>query len=236
MKQRLQKLLASAGICSRRAAENYITQGRVKVNGITAALGDSADPETDTVEFDDRAVDFSSTEFVYIMLHKPVGYVSTMSDEQGRRTVRDLTRDAGERVYPVGRLDLNSSGLILMTNDGDLAYRLMHPRFEVNKTYLVGVRGDAVSALPILRGKIELDGEKLSPATVNYIKPTPDGAVIEIIIHEGKNRQVRRMCEQANLSVIWLRRIAEGKIKLGELEKGKWRHLTSDETRYLKSI
>ena len=236
MKQRLQKLLAAAGICSRRAAETYIENGQVQVNGVTAHLGDGADPETDTVTLDGTPLSLRDIDYCYIMLHKPVGYVCTLSDEQGRRTVRDLTKDVGARVFPVGRLDLNSSGLLLMTNDGNLAYRLMHPRFEVEKTYLVGVRGDAASALPILRGPMELDGVPLSPAKVDFVKTTPEGAVLRFVIHEGKNRQVRRMCEQADLQVSWLRRVAEGRLTLGDLPRGKWRALTPAEVAYLKSI
>ncbi|MDD6274917.1 MAG: pseudouridine synthase [Clostridiaceae bacterium] len=236
MKQRLQKILAAAGLCSRRAAEAYINAGRVAVNGKTAGLGDSADPAVDMVTLDGKPVPSGEKNFLYIMLHKPVGYVSTMSDERGRRTVRDLTADVGERVYPVGRLDLNSSGLLLMTNDGELAHKLMHPSYEIEKTYLVGVRGDAAQALSVLRAPMELDGVKLSPAKVNLVKTTPEGAVLQFVIHEGRNRQVRRMCEKAELGVSWLRRVAEGKLLLGNLEKGTWRYLTDAEVAYLKSI
>lgn len=236
MKQRLQKILAAAGLCSRRAAEAYINAGRVAVNGKTAGLGDSADPDVDVVTLDGKPVPSGEKKFLYIMLHKPVGYVSTMSDERGRRTVRDLTADVGERVYPVGRLDLNSSGLLLMTNDGELAHKLMHPSYEIEKTYLVGVRGDAAQALSVLRAPMELDGVKLSPAKVNLVKTTPEGAVLQFVIHEGRNRQVRRMCEKAELGVSWLRRVAEGKLLLGNLEKGTWRYLTDAEVAYLKSI
>ena len=236
MKQRLQKILASAGLCSRRTAETYIEEGRVTVNGAVAKLGDSADPEVDLVALDGKAVLPTEKPFCYVMLHKPVGYVSTMSDERGRRTVRDLTLDVGERIYPVGRLDLNSSGLLLMTNDGALAHRLMHPRYEVEKTYLVGTRGDVAAALPVLRAPMELDGVALHPAKVELVKTTPEGAVLRFVIHEGRNRQVRRMCEKAGLDVSWLRRIAEGKLTLGDLEKGTWRYLTEAEVAYLKSI
>ena len=236
MKQRLQKILASAGLCSRRTAETYIEDGRVTVNGAVAKLGDSADPEVDLVALDGKAVLPTEKPLCYVMLHKPVGYVSTMSDERGRRTVRDLTLDVGERIYPVGRLDLNSSGLLLMTNDGALAHRLMHPRYEVEKTYLVGTRGDVAAALPVLRAPMELDGVALHPAKVELIKTTPEGAVLRFVIHEGRNRQVRRMCEKAGLDVSWLRRVAEGKLTLGDLEKGTWRYLTEAEVAYLKSI
>lgn len=236
LKQRLQKVLASAGICSRRMAETYIAAGRVTVNGTPAHLGDGADPDLDCIALDGNPIDFSNHEMVYIMLHKPVGYVSTLSDERGRRTVRDLTADVGMRVYPVGRLDLNSSGLLLMTNDGELAHKLMHPRYEVEKTYLVGVRGDAARALEALRAPMELDGVLLHPAKVDFVKTTPEGAVLRFIIHEGRNRQVRRMCEKAGLGVSWLRRVAEGKLLLGDLKRGAWRHLTHAEVAYLKSI
>ena len=236
MKQRLQKILASAGLCSRRTAETYIEEGRVTVNGAVAKLGDSADPEVDLVALDGKAVLPTEKPLCYVMLHKPVGYVSTMSDERGRRTVRDLTLDVGERIYPVGRLDLNSSGLLLMTNDGALAHRLMHPRYEVEKTYLVGTRGDVAAALPVLRAPMELDGVMLHPAKVELVKTSPEGAVLRFVIHEGRNRQVRRMCEKAGLDVSWLRRVAEGKLTLGDLEKGTWRYLTEAEVAYLKSI
>jgi len=170
----------------------------------------------------------------YLMLHKPRGFVTTMSDEQGRKTVAELVADCGERVYPVGRLDLNSEGLLLMTNDGELANRLMHPRNEIQKTYLVYVTGYREGADELLRRPIELDGRPIRPPQVR-LRSNRDGvAVLEVTIHEGRNRQVRRMCEAAELKVTRLRRIAEGALKLGDLPAGHWRELTEEEIRLLK--
>lgn len=236
MTERVQKVIAAAGICSRRRAEELIKMGLVKINGETAVLGASADPEKDLIEVNGRQIR-DRQDFVYIMLNKPAGVVATMSDEKGRKTVRDLTADARTRVYPVGRLDLNSAGLLLMTNDGDLAYKLMHPKYEIDKTYHVGVRGDVEKAMPILQGPMELDGKPLAPSKVRFMREMRDGSSeLEFIIHEGRNRQVRRMCETAELEVIWLRRVSEGQLRLGDLEQGKWRYLTAQEIEYLKSI
>ena len=165
MEERLQKILSAAGAASRRKAEEYITQGRVRVNGRVASLGDRADPQRDEITLDAQRVTLPQ-EHVYLMLHKPVGYVTTLSDEKGRRTVSDLVRDCGVRVWPVGRLDLNSEGLLLMTDDGALTNQLLHPRHQVEKEYLVWVTGDVDRALPILAGPMELDGEPLIPARV----------------------------------------------------------------------
>ena len=233
MGERLQKLIASAGICSRRAAESLITEGRVQINGRTAQLGEKADPACDTVTVDGRVIR-QEPECVYLMLNKPRGYVTTLSDEKGRATVADLTQDVGVRVFPVGRLDLQSEGLLLMTNDGALMQRLIHPSFEVSKTYAVTVAGEISGVTERLRAVRELDGEPIRPAQVELLRRGKETAEMLITIHEGKNRQIRRMCGQCGLSVKRLCRIAEHSLTLGELPAGKWRYLTADEISDLK--
>ena len=239
MKERLQKVLSAAGICSRRAAENYITAGRVKVNGIIANLGESADPDTDEILVDGRPLGKKAPRMTYIMLNKPRGYVTTLSDEAGRKTVADLIGDVPERVYPVGRLDMHSEGLLLLTNDGQLAHSLMHPSHEVYKEYLVKLTPDE-EGLPSpekpLSGVIELDGERLLPATCRLLSNTENGYIMTISIRQGKNRQIRRMCAKCGYTVNSLKRVSEGDVKLADLPSGRWRYLTEAEVRYLKSL
>lgn len=232
MKQRLQKLISAAGLASRRAAETLINQGRVTVNGQVASLGESADPEQDVICVDGIPLQFTQRH-TYILLHKPVGYVTTCKDEQGRRTVMDLVADLGVRVFPVGRLDLNSEGLLLLTDDGDLANRLMHPSFRVEKTYRVDVEGldSSQEILEQLRQPVTLDDGDVVQAL--EIK-SPRRNQLEITIGEGKNRQVRRMCQAVGLRVRRLCRIREGSLVLGDLPKGKWRHLTARELEQLR--
>ena len=239
MKERLQKILSAAGICSRRAAETYIKEGRVKVNGITANLGDSADLEQDEIVVNGRTIGKKARRMVYIMLNKPRGYVTTLSDEADRKTVADLIQDVPERVYPVGRLDMHSEGLLLLTNDGQLAHNLMHPSHEVYKEYLVKLTPDE-EGLPSpekpLSGVIELDGERLLPAKCRLLTKTENGYIMTIAIRQGKNRQIRRMCAKCGYTVNSLKRVSEGDVKLGELSSGRWRYLTEAEVRYLKSL
>ena len=236
MKERIQKILAQAGLCSRRAAEDLLRDGRVTVNGRPAGLGDSADPTRDKLAVDRRPVR-AAEEKVYLMLNKPRGFVSTMKDERGRRTVAQLTQGAGARVYPVGRLDYDSEGLLIMTNDGDLTLRLTHPSHEAGKTYRVSVRGD-LARLPALSEPMVIDGYTIRPAEVHVLSRTEDGAAkLEITIHEGRNRQIRKMCAQCGLEVRRLKRVAVGKIGLDPaLAPGKWRRLTPDEIAYLKEF
>ncbi len=236
MKERLQKILSAYGVASRRAAEELIAAGRIKVNGIVASVGDSADAELDEITFDGAPIKRDSDKHVYIVLNKPTGYVTTMKDEQGRKTVCDLTRDVGAKVYPVGRLDLNSMGLLLMTNDGDLTYKLTHPKYEVEKEYIVGVEGDVNSALKQLSEPMEIDGYRTKGAKVRLVRDGDDVKLLSVIIHEGRNRQVRKMCMQCGLTVKWLLRTRVGKIRLDDLEKGKWRYLTDSEIAYLKGM
>ena len=238
MKKRLQKLLSEAGVCSRRSAEEYIKSGRVKVNGIPAALGDGADPELDEITLD-GAPRRPAPQWIYIMLNKPRGYVTTLSDEAGRRTVADLIRDVPQRVYPVGRLDMHSEGLLLLTNDGQLAHRLMHPSHEVYKQYLVKLSPDE-SGLPspeeALSRPIELDGQRLLPARCRLLAKTENGYVMTIAIRQGKNRQIRRMCAKCGYTVNSLKRVAEGNVKLADLPTGTWRYLRPEEIKYLRSL
>lgn len=229
--QRLQKILAARGICSRRKAEEMITAGRVSVNGAVANLGDSADPETDEIRLDGDLLPTAS-DYVYILLHKPRGFVTTVSDEKGRPNVIQLV-DVPQRVYPVGRLDMDSEGLLLLTNDGEFANKVMHPKAEVDKIYEVWVNGFTEGGLAILKQPMQIDGYTIRTPKIKVLGVKGDGAHLEITIHEGRNRQVRRMCSHAGMTVTRLRRIGEGSLRLGNLEKGKWRYLTLEEIRVL---
>ena len=233
MEERLQKILSAAGLCSRRTAETWLTAGRVTVNGVPAALGDKADAEKDAIAVDGKPLPKAES-FRYLMLHKPRGYVTTLSDERGRKTVADLVADAGVRVYPVGRLDRDSEGLLLFTNDGDLAQRLLHPRHEVDKVYLVTVRGDIRGAAERLMAITELDGEPIAPAQAEEVSRHEGQALLRVTIHQGKNRQVRRMCARIGLHVARLQRIQEDTLLLGDLPPGKWRYLTDRELQEIK--
>ena len=230
MRERLQKLLSAAGVCSRRQAEALIEEGRVLVNGAPAALGQSADPETDTITVDGAPLPRGGAR-ICLMLNKPRGYVTTMRDEKGRPTVAELVRGVGQRVYPVGRLDMDSDGLLLLTNDGALANALTHPAHEVRKTYRTEVAGDVSRALPILRAPMEIDGVRV---LADAVEAAEEGT-LSITIHEGRNRQVRKMCAAAGLTVRRLTRISEGPLTLGELPQGQWRMLTENEFAALKN-
>ena len=233
MKERLQKILSSRGVCSRRKAEELIAAGRVSINGVTARVGDTADPETDEIFLDGKALP-SGEKPVYIMLNKPRGFVTTLSDEKGRPTAAELVADCGIRVYPVGRLDMDSEGLLLFTNDGEFANSLMHPKHEVEKTYDTWVTGYDPDGFKRLGEPMELDGYRLRIPKLKHLKAEGSLARFQITIHEGRNRQVRRMCEIAGMKVTRLRRIREGNLALGDLPKGKWRYLTEEEISKLK--
>lgn len=228
MEERLQKILSARGVASRRAAETILDAGRVTVNGQTAKVGDRADPERDEIRVDGRPLPPLDRR-TYLVLNKPRGYVTTLSDEKGRRTVAQLVAGCGARVWPVGRLDLDSEGLLILTDDGELTQKLLHPSHEVEKEYHVWVEGDVEKALPILRGPLSLDGVPLHPAQVKIL----DAGVLSVTIHEGRNRQVRRMCAAAGLKVRRLRRVREGSLTLGNLKVGCWRPLTAEELSHL---
>ncbi len=233
MTERLQKILSARGIASRRKAEEMISQGKVTVNGAVAHLGDCADPELDEILLEGSPLP-STNDHVYIMLNKPRGFVTTLSDEKGRRNVSELVAGCGARVYPIGRLDMDSEGLLLFTNDGDFANRLMHPKHEIEKTYLAWVTGYAPGGEDRLSRPIALDGYLIRTPKVRLLKAQGDRAQFQITIHEGRNRQVRRMCQAAGMHVTRLRRIREGSLSLGDLPLGKWRHLTEGEVASLK--
>lgn len=224
MEERLQKILSARGIASRRRAEDYLAAGRVTVNGYPAKVGDRADPERDEIRVDGRPLP-NVHKRTYLMLNKPRGYVTTLSDEKGRKTAAQLVAGCEARVWPVGRLDMDSEGLLLFTDDGELTHRLLHPSHQVEKEYHVWVEGDVERALPILRGPMTLDGIPLHPAAVEVLEP----GILSVTIHEGRNRQVRRMCAAAGLKVRRLRRVREGSLTLGTLPLGRWRMLTQAE-------
>ena len=233
MKERLQKILSARGICSRRKAEELIQNGLVTVNAVVASLGDTADADVDVIEVMGKPLP-KQEGYVYILLNKPRGYVTTLSDEKGRPDAASLVADCGVRVYPVGRLDMDSEGLLLFTNDGEFANALMHPKHEVNKTYQTWVRGYVPGAEKVLAQPITLDGYTIRPPKVVLQKAEGEKARFLITIHEGRNRQVRRMCQAAGMEVTKLRRVKEGPLALGDLPLGKWRYLTEAEIASMK--
>ena len=233
MKERLQKILSARGVASRRKAEELIQGGQVMVNGVRAVLGDSADPDADEIRVDGRLLPREQG-FVYLMLNKPRGFVTTLSDEKGRRTAAQLVADCGTRVYPVGRLDMDSEGLLLFTNDGEFANRMTHPRQELDKVYEVWVNRYTPGGEERLSRPVVLDGYQIRSPKVELLDLREDTARFRITIHEGRNRQIRRMCELAEMYCTRLRRIQEGSLVLGDLPKGKWRYLTPEEIRLLK--
>lgn len=229
MLERIQKILSARGVASRRHAEEMIVAGRVSCNGQVCRLGDCADAEVDEISVDGKIIP-AIDDRVYIILNKPKGYVTTLSDEKGRNNVAQLVADCGKRVYPVGRLDKDSEGLLLFTNDGDFANRLMHPKHNIDKIYAVTVKGYSLECLKKLQRPIVLNGYKIKSPDIKVLSADENGrAMLHITIHEGRNRQVRRMCAAAGMAVTKLVRIAEGNVKLGDLPSGKWRYLTSSE-------
>ena len=234
-KIRLQKLLADCGVASRRKSEELIASGAVKVNGRIAKIGDKVDPYNDKVLVNGQKITArAKPKHYYIMLHKPRGYVTTMSDEMGRKCVAELVRDVPSRIYPVGRLDRDSEGLLLMTNDGDFANKVMHPAKHVYKVYRVTIRpGITEEQLTQMCVGMMIDGRKTAPAEVRVVTRQEGRCVLEVVPREGRNRQIRKMCEQLGLEVARLKRIAIGQVKLGMLQPGKWRELSQDEVKRL---
>ena len=235
--ERLQKALARLGVSSRRAAEKLILDGRVKVNGkVVGVLGTKVDPEKDKIEVDGQKK-AAVPPLLYVLLYKPSGYITSVKDEKGRRTVFELLRGIEERVYPVGRLDYGSSGVLLLTNDGELTNRLLHPAYEVQKTYRMEVEGEvAKSELALLRAGVRLEDGLTAPAKVQTLKFKDGRTTLEITIHEGRNRQVRRMLEAVGHSVRWLQRTGFASLTLAGLTPGQWRYLTAEEIAALKSL
>lgn len=236
-KIKLQKYFTDCGVMSRRAAEKEISEGRVTVNGVTATLGDRISPGTDVVEYKGKILKPQVSERICVMLNKPTGYVTTLSDEKGRKNVTELVADAGMRLYPVGRLDMNSDGLLLLTNDGDLANRLTHPRHEIPKIYRVTIKGEVSDrAMEILTSPLVIDGYRIQPVRVKLLSldKKKSSSLLEMELYEGRNRQIRKMCAAAELKVLRLTRIAYGSLSIGDLPLGKWRYLTENELNYLK--
>ena len=234
MEERLQKLLSAAGICSRRRAETYIQEGRVTVNGKPAALGDKADLARDQIALDGVPVSGGTGQRQVLMLYKPRGVVTTLSDEKGRPTVAQLVEGCGARVWPVGRLDMDSEGLLLLTDDGALTSHLLPPRHQVEKEYLVWVAGFRPEVMENLRRPMTLDGQRLAPAKVRLVRQGGEQTLLAMVIHEGKNRQIRRMCAQCGLTVTRLKRVREGGVRLDRtLAPGQWRPLSAAEVRQL---
>ena len=236
MLDRLQKIISAAGITSRRAAETMILDGRVSVNGVVVTeLGSKADPSVDSITVDGKPLTIAAKK-LYILLNKPAGYMTTLDDPEGRPLVVDLLKDVGERVYPVGRLDFNTEGLLLLTSDGEWANQLMHPRHEVEKEYHVRVRGKVhKSQLDQLAAGVEIDGRKTAPARVRIIKEGEQNDWFSITIHEGRNRQVRRMCEAVSLAVVRLKRVRYGTLSVTDLKPGEFRYLTEAEVNSLRT-
>lgn len=236
-KIRLQKYFTECGIMSRRAAEVEIEAGKVTVNGKTAQLGDKVDPAADVVIYKGKILEYPIGEHTYIMLHKPRGYLTSMTDDRGRKCVSELVSDVGARVYPIGRLDLNSEGLLLLTDDGELANVLTHPRHSVGKIYNVSYRGEiSEEKLQKLRDPMVIDNYRTKGAEVELTEKHDGGGKLKITLYEGRNRQIRKMCELVDLRVSRLCRVQIGEIRLGGLALGKWKFLDKAQVRYLKNI
>lgn len=235
-KMRLQRMIAMSGLASRRKAEAYIAAGKVQVNGRRAEIGDSVDVKKDLVTVDGKQISLAQ-ERVYLVLHKPRGFVTTMQDERDRKCVASLVADVGARVYPVGRLDKDSEGLLIMTNDGDFANLIMHPSNHIAKTYRVTVRPAATEEqLNQISIGIEIDGKRTAPAKVRVVGEESGRAVLEIVLYEGRNREIRKMCEAIGLEVARLKRIAEGPVRLKMLKAGTHRPLTNEEIQGLRRV
>lgn len=234
---RLQKYMALCGVASRRKSEEIILEGRVKVNDkLVDELGYKIDPKKDMVKVDNKIIKMEK-EKIYIILNKPIGYITTLDDEFGRKKVIDLIEGIDERIYPVGRLDCDTSGLLLLTNDGDLTYKLTHPRNEINKKYIAKINGTPTEReLNKFRNGLKINNYITSRAKIKVLHSYKDYSIVEIVIHEGKNRQIRKMCDVINHPIISLKRVNIENISLGNLKSGKWRFLRGDEIEYLKKI
>lgn len=235
MEERLQKYMADCGLMSRRAAEEEIRKGLVTVNGVPAELGTKVTPGVDQVLYKNRKVVMPRGEHVYIMLNKPAGYVTTANDEKGRPCVTDLVKAVGRRVYPIGRLDMASEGLLLLTDDGALTEKLTHPRHSIPKIYNVKVEGEITEEqYKALLSPMEIDGYPIRPVYTEVLKRKDGKTLLQMTLYEGRNRQIRKMCEQVGLQIRFLKRIAIGNLTLGRLRVGEWRYLTKEQVSYLE--
>lgn len=235
MEERLQKYMADCGLMSRRAAEEEIRKGLVTVNGVPAELGTKVTPGVDQVLYKNRKVVMPRGEHVYIMLNKPAGYVTTANDEKGRPCVTDLVKAVGRRVYPIGRLDMASEGLLLLTDDGALTEKLTHPRHSIPKIYNVKVEGEITEEqYKALLSPMEIDGYPIRPVYTEVLKRKDGKTLLQMTLYEGRNRQIRKMCEQVGLQIRFLKRISIGNLTLGRLRVGEWRYLTKEQVSYLK--
>ena len=233
---RIQKFISDSGLMSRRAAEKEIEQGFFKVNGVRATIGQKIDPDKDEVEYKGKLVKGGSKK-VYVMLYKPRGYVTTMSDDEGRKCIPELLKDVPERVYPCGRLDMDSEGLLILTNDGEVANKLMHPKHHVEKIYHVKVKGEIEpEVLVTLNGPMVIDDYKIKPVKVSIIERKEGNTILRFILSEGRNRQIRKMCEQVNLKITRLKRVAVGDLTIGMLKPGQWKYMNYNEISILKNM
>ena len=234
---RLNKYISDCGLMSRRAAEREIENGSIKVNGEKVEVGRKIIPGVDKVTYKGKEVKHDSERKIYVMLYKPRGYVTTMSDEQGRKCIPELVKDVPARVYPCGRLDMDSEGLLLLTNDGEVAQKLMHPRNHIEKIYHVKIKGEIEpQKLKMLNSPMKIDGVDIAPVKVSIISRKEGETALKFILTEGRNRKIRKMCEQAELEIKRLKRIAIGDINIGMLTPGKWKYLNHNESEYLKGL
>ena len=233
---RIQKFFTDCDILSRRAAEQAIRDGKILINGIPAEIGQKISPDTDIVEYEGKVITPpQKSSYTYVMLNKPRGFLSTVTDDRGRRCVTQLVSDVGVRLYPIGRLDMDSEGLLLLTNDGDLTYKLTHPKHEIPKIYHVTVQGSvSPEQIKALGSPMDIDGYRILPVKTQVVNTETDKTTLCMTLYEGRNRQIRKMCEQQNLKVLMLRRIAIGDLTLDGLPLGKWKHLTKEQVQYLK--
>ncbi len=236
MELRIQKYVSDCGLMSRRAAEREIEMGHFTVNGQRATIGQKIDPARDKVEYKGKALKGGQKK-QYVMLYKPRGYVTTMNDEEGRKCLPELLTDIPERVYPCGRLDMESEGLLILTNDGEVANKLMHPKHHVDKIYHVKIKGEiSPEKLEFLCSPMEIDGYKIKPVKVSIIERKEGNTILKFVLNEGRNRQIRKMCEQAELTITRLKRIAVGDLTIGMLSPGKWKYMNYNEISYLKNL
>lgn len=233
---RIQKYVSDCGLMSRRAAEKEIEAGHFKVNGVKATIGQKIDPANDAVEYKGKLVEGGKKK-LYVMLYKPRGYVTTMKDDEGRKCIPELLEGIPDRVYPCGRLDMDSEGLLILTNDGEVANKLMHPKHHVEKIYHVKVKGEIeMETLQLLNSAMVIDDYKIKPCKVSIIERKEGNTMLRFVLSEGRNRQIRKMCEQAELNITRLKRVAVGELTIGTLRPGAWKYMNFNEISILKNM